>query len=103
MEPENGFTSLSDTAPIDSSIGRDVVVEFTVGSGQVILGLDVAIQSMAVGGVYELTIPTCYAYGESGFPPSIPPNAVLVYIVELLSIVEKKMFTDGLVVPGHKM
>ncbi|RKP06905.1 hypothetical protein THASP1DRAFT_5328, partial [Thamnocephalis sphaerospora] len=70
----------------DSSVGRGVPFEFTLGIGQVIKGWDRGIVGMCVGEKRRLQIPSDLGYGVSGSPPTIPPNAALVFDVELLEI-----------------
>ena len=76
---ENGTT-------FDSSVDRGEPVTFALGVGQLIQGFEEGIRGMNVGGKRNLTIPPELGYGESGFPPDIPPNSTLVFEIELLEI-----------------
>lgn len=77
---------LTDGTKFDSSVDRDEPFAFVLGTGQVIRGWDEGVATMRVGDKARLTIPPELAYGQAGFPGAIPPNATLVFEVELLSV-----------------
>jgi FKBP-type peptidyl-prolyl cis-trans isomerase len=77
---------LRDGSIFDSSRNADEPFRFLLGAGQVIPGWDEGLNDMMVAGVREVTIPPDLAYGDTGAPPSIPPNATLTYEVELLDV-----------------
>jgi FKBP-type peptidyl-prolyl cis-trans isomerase FkpA len=77
---------LTDGTKFDSSVDRDEPFAFVLGTGQVIQGWDKGVATMRVGDKARLTIPPELAYGQEGYPGAIPPNATLVFEVELLSI-----------------
>jgi FKBP-type peptidyl-prolyl cis-trans isomerase len=70
----------------DASWDRGQPFPFTLGSGSVIPGWDQGVEGMKVGGRRELIIPPNLAYGAQGQPPDIPPNATLVFVIDLVSV-----------------
>jgi peptidylprolyl isomerase len=76
--------SWSTGGQFDASWDRGKPFSFALGKGQVIAGWEQGIPGMKVGGRRELVIPASLGYGAAGSPPTIPPNAPLVFVIDLL-------------------
>ncbi len=77
---------LTNGTKFDSSKDRGQPFTFPLGGGRVIKGWDEGVQGMKIGGVRKLTIPATLGYGAQGAGGVIPPNATLVFEVELLDV-----------------
>jgi FKBP-type peptidyl-prolyl cis-trans isomerase len=70
----------------DSSVGTGKPFDFRIGNGDVIKGWDEGVVGMKVGGKRQLRIPPDLAYGKEGYPGAIPPNATLIFDIQLVGV-----------------
>ena len=78
--------TLTNGTKFDSSKDRGIPFEFNLGAGEVIKGWDLGVVGMKIGGKRKLTIPASLGYGSQGAGGVIPPNATLIFEVELLGV-----------------
>lgn len=81
---------LENGTKFDSSYDQDRPFEFVLGSGQVIKGWEEGLATMKVGGKRKLVVPPHLAYGDKGRKGKIPPNATLIFEIELLNFRNEK-------------
>jgi len=77
---------LEDGTKFESSLDRNQPITFQIGRGGVIKGWDEGLQHLRVGDHAILTIPASIGYGERGAGGVIPPNATLIFIIEVVGI-----------------
>jgi len=83
--------TLAETGEVfDTTHEDNTVFSFEVGTGSVIQAWDIALKTMKVGEVAKIVCKPEYAYGSAGSPPDIPPNATLIFEVELLACKPRK-------------
>ena len=78
--------TLEDGTKFDSSLDRGQPYTFRIGTGVVVKGWDEGIMTMKAGGKRRLLIPAKLGYGAAGNPPRIPPNAPLIFELQLISV-----------------
>lgn len=78
--------TLENGTKFESSYETGRPLTFPIGTGRVIRGWDEGVMSMKVGGKRKLIVPSNLGYGAPGNPPKIPPNATLIFEVELLGV-----------------
>ena len=77
---------LEDGTKFDSSKDRNQAFRFNLGAGMVIKGWDEGVAGMKIGGTRKLTIPSELGYGSRGAGRVIPPNATLIFEIELIAL-----------------
>lgn len=82
----NYLGTLENGTKFDSSYDRGTPFSFNLGAGEVIKGWDQGVLGMKVGGKRKLVIPPDLGYGQSGAGGTIPPNATLIFEIELLKV-----------------
>jgi FKBP-type peptidyl-prolyl cis-trans isomerase len=82
---------LGDRSLVESSTDTGVPLRFRVGAGEVPSGLDQGVLGMRLFGRRRLTVPPSLAYGAEGRPPRIPPDATLIFDVELMEHIPKDL------------
>ncbi|XVF36929.1 hypothetical protein REPUB_Repub19eG0101300 [Reevesia pubescens] len=88
--------TLAETGEVfDTTREDNSVFSFELGKGTTIQAWDIALRTMKVGEVAKITCKPEYAYGTAGSPPDIPPNATLIFEVELLSCMPRKGSSFG--------
>ncbi|XP_072256196.1 peptidyl-prolyl cis-trans isomerase FKBP4 [Pyxicephalus adspersus] len=85
---------LPDGTKFDSSRDREDKFTFDLGKGQVIKAWDIAVATMKIGEICQITCKPEYAYGASGSPPKIPPNATLIFEIELFEFQGEDLSTE---------
>ena len=80
---------LDDGTQFDSSRDHKKPFGFPLGSGQVIKGWDEGVRGMRIGGTRRLIVPPALGYASAGVPGLVPPDATLIFDIELLHIVDK--------------
>ncbi len=78
--------TLTDGKKFDSSKDRNSPFSFRLGAGRVIKGWDEGVEGMKIGGIRKLVIPPQLGYGSRGAGAAVPPNATLIFEVELLDL-----------------
>lgn len=78
--------TLTNGTKFDSSNDRNEPFQFRLGAGHVIKGWDEGVEGMKIGGIRKLVIPPQLGYGSRGAGSAIPPNATLIFEVELLDL-----------------
>lgn len=88
-------TLAEDEKVFDTTREDNTVFSFELGSGSVIRAWDIALRTMKVGEVAKITCKPEYAYGSAGSPPDIPPDATLIFEVELVACRPRKGSSVG--------